>query len=232
MGNASQTALTNVGIFSTLKSSDRERLAQILKPRSFGVNETIFFQQDPGHCLYLIHHGKIKICCVNPEGVELIFAFLSDGDILGEMSILDEKPRSTTAIAVQETETSFIERQDFLDFLQTSPQACIDIISMLCRRLRKTDKHLEEVSFLDVSCRVARKLVELTGNTSLSDSSSEYNLTCGLSQEELARLVGASRVITNKILNSYVDLGLLKLARKKISIINPKQLTLLAHFEY
>jgi CRP/FNR family transcriptional regulator, cyclic AMP receptor protein len=232
MNDNKQDALTGAGIFSSLSSLDRQRLTQVLKPRSFGVNQTIFVQNDPGHCLYVIKRGRVKICSLNPEGVELIFAFLSAGDILGEMSILDEKPRSATAISVQETDTLYIERQDFLDFLRASPQAGIDIIAMLCRRLREADKHLEEVSFLDVSCRVARKLAELAGSASSSNSSQECDLTCSLSQEDLARMVGASRVITNKILNSYVDLGLLRLGRKKISILDLKQLNLLARFEY
>jgi CRP/FNR family transcriptional regulator, cyclic AMP receptor protein len=227
-----QTSLSEVGIFSTLSSPDRDRLGQLLKPRSFGASETIFVQQEPGHCLYLVRRGRVKICTVNPEGVELIFAFLSAGDILGEMSILDEKPRSATAVAVEITDTLYIERRAFLDFLQTSPRACIDIIAMLCSRLREADKHLEEISFLDVSCRLARKLTELAVTSSPADLHPEKNLTCCLSQEELARVVGASRVIVNKILNSYVDLGLITLGRKKISIIDIKQINRIARFEY
>jgi CRP/FNR family transcriptional regulator, cyclic AMP receptor protein len=224
------TSLAEISVFSALSPSDRDRLSLLARPRSFAANKTIFLQGEPGSGLYIIQSGRVKICAVAPDGMELIFAFLSRGDLLGELAILDGQPRSATAIAVDNTDTLFIDRKEFMDFLQVSPVACIDIMAMLCRRLRKTDKHLEEISFLDVSSRLARKLGEISAPDSLPDLHQEPILSCSLSQEELASMVGASRVMVNKILNSFVDMGLITLSRKKITLIDCSKLARIADY--
>jgi CRP/FNR family cyclic AMP-dependent transcriptional regulator len=223
MSNSMLTALTGTGIFGAIASPDQQRLASLLRNRSFSPNETIFMQGDEGHGLYLIRSGRIKICADDWQGNELIFTYLSSGDLLGEIAILDGLPRSATAIAVTHTNTFYLDRKEFLNFLQTSPQACIDIIVSLCKSLRRVSTHLEEVSFLDVSGRVARNLISMSPKE-------PFPSICAISQEELARVVGASRVMVNKILKSFVDLGFIAVARKKITIINERELNRIGNY--
>jgi CRP/FNR family cyclic AMP-dependent transcriptional regulator len=218
-------------IFSALDAPDRERLASLLRPRSFKKNEIIFLKGDSGFGLYLIRSGKVKICAIDRRGVELIFTFLSRGDMLGEMAILDGKPRSATAIAVENTDTLYLDRGEFLEFLKASPQACIGIIEMLCQRMRRVSTQLEELSFLDVSSRLARSLMEMTKNTSPNALEREQSFTCTISQEELAKIVGASRVMVNKVLNSFVDLGFVSIGRKRLTILNIHELNRIACYD-
>jgi CRP-like cAMP-binding protein len=231
MDERSQRTLKGLSLFSALNPSDQAHLGSLLRPRSFASNETIFLQQEQGNCLYLIRTGRVKICAVDPEGVELIFTFLSVGDILGELTILDGKPRSATAIAVADTQTAYIERREFLDFLRGSPEAGISILTVLCRRLRETDRRLEDITFLDVSRRLARALLDISFSSRQSDSQHGLQITCVVTQEELASTVGASRVMVNKILNSFVDLGFIVLGRKKFSIVNSHELSRIARYE-
>jgi CRP-like cAMP-binding protein len=147
------------------------------------------------------------------------------------MAILDGKPRSATAIAVEKTDTLYLDRDEFLKFLNTSPQASIGIINMLCQRLRRVSTQLEEISFLDVSGRLARSLLEMTGSISSNTSDREQSSTCTISQEELAQIIGASRVMVNKVLNSFVDLGLVSIGRKKLTILNTHELNRIASYD-
>jgi CRP/FNR family transcriptional regulator, cyclic AMP receptor protein len=231
MKDIQQISLQDIGLFSTLNASEQEHLKALLRPRFFGANETIFIQQEPGHCMYLIRKGRVKICAVDSEGMELIFAFLSKGDVLGEMAILDGKPRSATAIAVNDTDTFYIERKEFLNYLGASPQTCIGIINILCERLREADRHLEEISFLGVSQRLARKLIEIDSNGNIDKLIQLHSSTSNITQEELAKIVGASRVMVNKILNSFVDLGYIKLGRKNLTIIDKAELNRIARYK-
>jgi CRP/FNR family transcriptional regulator, cyclic AMP receptor protein len=223
MSDSMLTALTGTGIIGAIASPDQQRLASLLRNKSFSPNETIFMQGDEGHGLYLIRSGRIKICADDWQGNELIFTYLSSGDLLGEIAILDGLPRSATAIAVTQTNTFYLDRKDFLKFLQTSPQACIDIIISLCKSLRRVSTHLEEVSFLDVSGRLARNLITMS-------SMQQAPSICAISQEELARVVGASRVMVNKILKSFVDLGFVAVARRKITILNEYELNRIGNY--
>jgi CRP/FNR family cyclic AMP-dependent transcriptional regulator len=218
-------------IFTALDNSDRERLASLLRPRAFNKNEVVFLKGDPGLGLYLIHRGRIKICAVDRHGAELVFTFLSRGDVLGEMAILDGSPRSATAIAVEKTDTFYLDRHEFMEFLKNSSGACIGIIEMLCRRLRRVSTQLEELSFLDVSGRLAGKLLTMSGATSQDKSSAGNSCTCAASQEELANIIGASRVMVNKVLNSFVDLGFISIARKRLTILNPDELNKIASYD-
>ena len=224
MNDSMLTALSGIGIFKALASPDLLRLTSLFRTKSFGPNETIFVQGDEGQGLYLIRSGRIKICTNDRQGNELIFTYLSSGDILGEIAILDGLPRSATAIAITHTNTFYLDRYDFLEFLKTSPQACIDIIISLCNSLRRVSTHLEEVSFLDVSGRIARNLISMSSKEELLQS-------CDISQEELGNVVGASRVIVNKILNSFVDLGYIEMARKKITILNEHELNRIGNYD-
>ena len=226
-----QLDLSGYDIFSFLAPSDQERLKSLLRPKTFSKNEIIFLKGDDSFGLYLITSGRVKICVVDRHGVELIFTYLSRGDILGEMAILDGKPRSATAIADESTTVFCLDRRDFLDFLKTSPEASIAIINMLCQRLRRMSTQLEEVSFLDVSGRIARNLMQITHSGSMDSTNKEKLISCDISQEELAKIVGASRVMVNKVLNSFVDQGLLSLARKKLIILNTNELSRIAAYD-
>ena len=224
MNNDILTALNEIRIFHALSPQDQRIMGDLLRPKSFSPNEIIFVQGDEGHGMYIIRSGKIKICVNDRQGNELVFTFLSAGDLLGEIAILDGRPRSATAVAVTRTNTLYIDRGEFLEFLRSSPSACIDIIAMLCKTLRRVSTHLEEVSFLDVAGRVARNLIEMSSSQGIS-------MSCEISQEELAKVVGASRVMVNKILQSFTDLGIITLARKKITILNRYELKRIGSYD-
>ena len=224
MSDSILTAATGSGILSALTPPDQNRLASLLVTRTFGPNQAVFLKGDEGQGLYIIRNGRIKICADDREGKELVFTYLSSGDLLGEIAILDGLPRSATAIAVTRANTFYLDRRDFLEFLKTSPQACIDIIIGLCKNLRRVSAQLEEVSFLDVSGRIARNLISLSAREQSSP-------VCAITQEELAGVVGASRAMVNKILNSFVDLGFIALARKKITIVDERELARIANYD-
>jgi CRP/FNR family cyclic AMP-dependent transcriptional regulator len=223
MADSILKAATGMGILGALTSSDQNRLAALLRSRAFSPDETIFLKGDEGQGLYLIRSGRIKICTDDREGRELIFTYLSSGDMLGEIAVLDGLPRSATAIAATRVNAFYLDRRDFLEFLRTSPQACIDIIVNLCKNLRRVSTQLEELSFLDVSGRIAKNLISLCAG--------EQSSVCYISQEELARVVGASRVMVNKILNSFVELGFIALARKKIIVVDGSELGRIANYD-
>lgn len=224
-------ALTSMILFGNMRQEELQDLERILKPRTFHLNEVIFQKGDPGDSLYIIREGRVKICVMDPEGTELVFAFLSKGDLLGELAVLDGQSRSATAIAVEETQTLYIKHREFLDFLQATPHASIGIILMLCKRLRETDKHLEEISFLDVAARVARKVFETFASETAITESGELSSTSSFNQEELAHMVGASRVMVNKVLNSFASTGYIEIGRKKITVLNKAELYRIARYE-
>jgi CRP/FNR family transcriptional regulator, cyclic AMP receptor protein len=225
-----ETDPTECEIFTALGSLDKDRLRPLFRPRSYQKNETIFIKGEPGNGLWLIRNGRIKICVIDHQGTELIFTFLGKGDLMGDLAIIDGKPRSATAVSVENTDTFYLDRRDFLKFLSTSPQACMDIINMLCQRLRRLSGQLEEMLFLGVAGRIAKNLIKLA-EKDLPAKGNPTNVKCSITQEELARLIGASREMVNKVLNSFVDMGLISITRKKLTILNSLELRRLADYD-
>lgn len=230
MRDSAGGVLFEVRILRGLQPSEQEQVKHLARRRLFRPNDVIFQKGDPGDCLHIIQKGRVKICVVDERGAELVFALLSEGDLLGEMAVLDGQPRSATAIAFGETETLCIERGAFLDFLRTSPRASASIISLLCRRLRETDRTLEEIAFLDVAGRLASKLLQMGTSGANGPPSREHTPTTSITQEELAHLVGASRTMVNKVLNSFADLGYVRMARGATAVLNKAELERIARY--
>jgi CRP/FNR family transcriptional regulator, cyclic AMP receptor protein len=203
--------------FGSLSPSAIEQLTGLLTSQLFAKDEIIVRQGEAGNCLYIIQSGKVKICNLAADGGELVFGFLTAGDLLGEMAVIDGGPRSTTAIAIENTKALLLERPAFLHFLRCVPEASLSVINVLCRRLRDTNRHLEEITSLSVSARLARRLIEIS--------------PCKFSQENLARIVGTSRITVNRILNSFVSLGLVSVSRKNVTIMNLKGLRSIAKYD-
>src|SRR5215471_9184292 len=151
-----------VSLFADLADEDIRQLMAIAKRRTFRPGEVIFHRDDVGQVLYVIKEGKVNICLISPEGQEISLVVLGKGDCFGELAILDGLPRSADAIALERVECYTLQRSDFHNAIMKSPKIAIRVMEVLCERLRKTDQQVEDLIFLDVYGRVAKKLLELS----------------------------------------------------------------------
>lgn len=215
--------LGKVPLFSSMKPDLLAHLAGKMSTRSYRTGETIFHKDDPGSVLYLIRSGQVKITTASEEGDEAILAILTDGDFFGELSLLDESPRSASAVAMAPTQALILHRQDFVEFLRKYPELVTDILAAVSQRLRKTDTLVEDVFFLDLSARLAKRLLELSESHGVpSDDGIEINLQ--LTQQDLANMVGATRVAVNKQLGFLQDRGIIRMGRQRITVLAPEEL--------
>ena len=224
---ASVDFLSNIGIFSHLEPAELEPLAANLRRRTFQRGEVIFHQDDSGDRLHFLAEGLVKISIVSRDGRENDIALLKPGDCFGEMSVLDGGFRSATAVAMEPTETMTLTREDFLDFLNLHCQVALQIIVLMVRRLRAVDEMIGDMVFLDVPTRVAKKLLELVQTYPDTHPSSGHPAV-PLGQEELSRLVGASRETVSRALTNYRKMGLLTTSHRRITITDPKGLERMA----
>jgi CRP/FNR family transcriptional regulator, cyclic AMP receptor protein len=225
-----QKELDNCDFLVHWKPSTSRGCYRCFRTRTFLKDEIIFSKGDQASNMFLIRSGRVKICVVDRQGVELFFTFLMKGDILGDLAVIDGKPRLATAIAVEYTDTIYLERQNFVKFLSPSPQACMNIILVLCQRLRRLSGQIKKLFFLDVAGRIARNMMEMEVIESALAVKSKL-MICSIIQEELARVIASSREMVTKVLNSLVDPGLLYVTRKKLTILNLQELERIADYE-
>jgi CRP/FNR family transcriptional regulator/CRP/FNR family cyclic AMP-dependent transcriptional regulator len=209
--------LKQVPLFAGLADEDMRGLMSLAKRRTFRNGEVIFHREDPGQVLYVIKEGKVKICLISPDGQEISLIVFGKGECFGEFAILDGLPRSADAVALEKVECYTLQRSDFHNAIMKNPKIAIQIIEVLTRRLRSTDQMVEDLIFLDVYGRVAKKLLELadTHGTKVGDGT---RIDVRLTQQEIASMVGASRESVNKVMGYFTDKNFISTDKHKITL--------------
>ena len=109
--------LADVPFFKHINDDERQVLAQSLERRRASAGEVIFLNGDPGDSLYVIKSGSVEIFVRNTLGDKVVFAVLREGDLFGELSLLDSGPRSATAVTAVPTELYMLHGKDLVAFL-------------------------------------------------------------------------------------------------------------------
>jgi len=209
--------LRQVTFFADLADEDAAQLMASAKRRMFRSGEVIFHRDDPGQVLYMIKEGKVKICIISPDGQEISLAVLGKGEYFGEFSLLDSLPRSADAIALEKVECYTLQRSDFHNAIMKNPKIAIKVMESLTRRLRNTDEMVEDLIFLDVYGRVAKKLLELADAHGVKTEQG-VRIDVRLTQQELASMVGASRESVNKVMGYFTEKDFISTDKHRITL--------------
>src|SRR5437867_919276 len=196
--------LKQVPLFADLADEDVRELMAVARRRTFRAGEVIFHRDDPGQVLYVIKEGKVKISLISPDGQEISLTVFGKGDYFGEFAILDGLPRSADATAMERVECYTLQRSDFHNAIMKNPKIAIQVLEVLSKRLRSTDQMVEDLIFLDVYGRVAKKLLELA-DTHGTKVENGIRIDVRLTQQEIASMVGASRESVNKVMGYFTD---------------------------
>ncbi|KAE8763690.1 Crp/Fnr family transcriptional regulator [Georgenia thermotolerans] len=214
-----QNVIGTVPLFDALDEQDQAELRGLMSETSLRRGETLFNEGDPGDRLYIVTDGKVKLGHTAPDGRENLLAVLGPGELLGELTLFDPGPRSTTATAVAPTRLLELNHSDLMEFLDTRPSLAKHMLRALAQRLRRTNESLADLVFSDVPGRVAKALLDLAdrfGETTDEGVHVPHDLT----QEELAQLVGASRETVNKSLAEFVSRGWIRLEGRAVLLID------------
>ena len=159
MSNA--TFLRQVTLFDCLGDPEIEALAALTFSRTFDKGQLIILAEETGDTLFIIRGGQVKVSLIHEDGKEFILSLLSQGEVFGELSLLDDRPRSANVTAMVETELLMLRRSDFLDLVGRVPQIAVSLLEELASRLRRTDDQVEGLALLDVHHRVAKTLLRM-----------------------------------------------------------------------
>ncbi len=211
------TYLKQVSLFANLAEEDIHELMTSAKRRAFRSGEVIFHRDDPGQVLYMIKEGKVKICIISPDGQEISLAVFGKGECFGEFALLDGLPRSADAIALEKVECYTLQRSDFHNAIMKNPKIAIQVLEALTKRLRNTDNMVEDLIFLDVYGRVAKKLLELADAHGIKTDDG-VRIDVRLTQQELASMVGASRESVNKVMGYFSEKDFISTDKHRITL--------------
>ena len=214
--------LRNAPLFAGVSEETLASLAQCLGKRTFARGMILFHKGSPGNSIYLIDQGKIRIFILSEAGQEISLNIHGPGDCFGELALLDGFSRSAGAMAVEQTVTYSLQRQDFLRHLDESPKMARALLAQVSSHLRNATDYAESLAFLDVYGRVASILLKLAERygTEEDDGSGGVQIDMRLTQAELAGYVAASREMVNRVLKSYRAQGLISIEGQYITILD------------
>lgn len=141
-----QALLSECLLFKALGTEDRRALAARAGRVAFQAGETIFSLSDPGRSMMVVAKGTVRVSLPSGRGEEIVLADLERGAVLGEISLLDGRPRSATATAVTPCVLLTLERPAIGPVLRSNTAACLAVVDLLCERLRKSDERMVEIS--------------------------------------------------------------------------------------
>ena len=170
--------------------------------------ETLFEIGDEGDGCYRLEKGAVKVSLKSEQAEERIIAVLGAGSIIGDLSMIDGKPRSATVVALIPCNLTFFNRKTFEKFTERRPEIYRHLVHILADRLRDCDEDIAASAFLPMKNRVARALLELAECTGEHAPEGKAFLPRSITQRDLAALAGVARENTNRILNEWKHEGL------------------------
>jgi CRP/FNR family cyclic AMP-dependent transcriptional regulator len=220
---ARRGALTRTQIFQSLQPAELEAVLARATLRRIARGEIIRRRGDPGTGMVIIVSGQARISLVSEEGREVTLTMLGPGEVLGEMTLLDGGECSADVTAHENCVLLMIERMQFLRLLQSNSELCLQLMSVLFQRLRRANVALEDMALLDLSMRLGRLLLRLSGDYGIVTPRGR-RIEVKLSQKDLSSLAGASREKVNRQLRQWEQDGIIGKDNGRLLILKPQAL--------
>jgi CRP-like cAMP-binding protein len=211
-------------LFERLNAEERRRLEIRAVMRTFRRNEMIYFPGEPGQTVLVVLRGKVKLKTITPDGKESILAFFVDGEMFGELALVDAQARDEYAEAVEDTQLMAIPCSELLAIMEQRPDIALHVTRLVGLRRRRIENRLRNILFRSNRERVAALLLELieTHGQKVVDG---WQVRLDLSHQELANLIGATRESVTITLGRLQEDGLIRVQRRRITVLDRQGLS-------
>jgi len=217
----SDLTASDLALFRGRDPGHLRSLAGKVNRKAFSSGSTIMTADQIGEVVYVILSGTVKVHLEQEDGHDVIIAILGPGEVVGEMSALDERSRSASVVTLEKSELLWIDRHEFEQCLKTQPMFAFNLSCILSKRLRLANAQIQALAAHAVENRVARQLIAFADRYGEKISTGKLKIPIRLTQSDIAALVGASREHTNKVLVSYRERGYLSVSSSHhITILN------------
>src|SRR6187397_172719 len=191
-------------LLSVLPPNPAAALFAAARPHRLKADQTLFVAGDPGDGCYRVEQGLLKVSVLSPSGGERILAILGPGALVGELAVIDARPRSASVTAARDSELSFISRSAFEAVAEKNPEIYRPIVTLLARRLRDTNNVVAAMSFLSLKGRVAQALLSLAEAFGHDVGAGRVLVRQKVTQSDLAAMAGIARENVSRILIDWM----------------------------
>ncbi len=189
--------------------------------RRYPAKSTIICAGDTPDILYHIVKGSVTVLIEEPDGREIVLAYLNEGDFFGEMGLFDEiESRSAWVRARVECELAEISYTRFRQLVSEQPEMIFHLASQMAARLRHTSQKVGDLAFLDVTGRIASTLLELAKEPDAMTHPDGMQIK--ITRQEIGRIVGCSREMAGRVLKTLEEQGLITAHGKTIVVFGTR----------
>ncbi len=215
--------LKDLTVFSKLNDDEIQLICESGYEKVYDKNEIIFFESDNFKKLYLLVQGRVKLSMLSPNGKEKVLTILQPGDILGEISFFDHDPHPLTAEAVERAQLMIIPWNNLESIINERPGLALRIIEGLAKKARLLTSQVRELVFQDAAGRLASLLIRFSEDFGI-EVDKGVMIDIVLTHQEIANLLGTSRVTVTKLINNFIDDGVIEMEHRKIIVIDQEGL--------
>lgn len=210
-------------LFGGMDAASSRSLISLMTRREMSKGDVLFNEGDDGHALYVLVKGKVKMARTARDGRENLLGLLGVGDMLGELSVFDPGPRMSRAHVVEDSVVYELPKEILDEWLDDHIEMSRHLMRALAQRIRRISNTMAELVFSDVPGRVAKAILDL-GHRFGRMERGHVTVRHGLTQEELAQLVGASRETVNKALADFASRGWIDVHIGSVEVYEPERL--------
>ena len=208
--------LKKIPFLSNLSDEVLIALTDKAKSTKFPKQATIIMEGDETSSLYIILSGKVRVFGSDDKSKELTLMIQEAGSYFGEIALLSDEPRSASVVTLENTTCAVISKSDFIHWLMHYPDVAITLLGVLSNKIRLLTDKVKQMALSNVYERIIIALQEMA--VFEGDSRVIHNRP---SQDDLAKMIGSSREMVNKVMQELTKGGYVVVEDKKL-IINKK----------
>jgi CRP-like cAMP-binding protein len=218
-------SLKELPLFSTLSDAEVATLLPLVQVRTHYPRTLVLGAGSATDGIYIIVSGRVKVVLQDERGRYFIAAQLREGDICGELGLMQEVRNSEAIEAVTKCELIYVPRKAVLECLERNPKAAMFMLNVVTERLRDTRRNCASLALDTASTRVVKVLLEQGHQVD-----TEWSVDVGA--ETVAALVGASREMVSRVVKNLIQRGLVRRNKRKLIVIDRSRLAAYAEGAY
>jgi CRP/FNR family transcriptional regulator len=209
-----------IPFLACLSETELAEFQNVVIEKQFSKNQVILYEEDTPNYFYFVYSGKVKAIQLSADGQERILAIRKRGDFFGEMAILDGMTAPATVVAMEDTKVGFVSKKDFENHLLQNRKALMEIITMLCSRLRDAWLMLRVLSFADAEQRI-RVVLRNIGNQFGVKDQRGIIINLRLTHKDIAEHATTARETVTRFIKRFIQSGEIEMLENKYILLKP-----------
>ncbi len=201
-------------LFVELAPEDLRSICECGTTKTYPKHSIVINEGDLSDTLYIILSGKVKVYVSEADGREVTLGILGPGKFFGELSLIDESPRSASVSTLETTSLSLVSKAAFQQCIKKDPEIALKLMRVLAQRIRSLTDSVKNLALLDVYGRVAR----LLENLAISKNGVPV-IEQRLTHQDIANMVGASREMISRIMKELITGKYIQFKEKQITLL-------------